>query len=184
MTVSAATVSGQVLTSAYVNNNINSGLVYISATTLTASGQNISNAFSSTYNNYHVVVSEVITSATNAGLFFRLGASTTRTDYKYAGLNILPTTGVSSSDFSASSTGAFVSYTKGTGANNVSVSFDLLGASTATVKSYGNFWANGQYNGFISGTDVSLTAQTDINFYVGSGTLTGGVVRIYGYRQA
>ena len=59
MAVSTATTAGQILTSAYVNNNINSGLTYISTVTLSAgagtAAQWSGTVFSSTYTNYRLV---------------------------------------------------------------------------------------------------------------------------------
>jgi hypothetical protein len=49
---------------------------------------------------------------------------------------------------------------------------------------YSSQWSNGQYGGTLSGVDNLASAQTDINFMVTSGTLTGGTVTIYGYRKA
>jgi hypothetical protein len=184
MAISAPTTVGQVLTSAYVNNNINSGLVYISTTSITASGQNIAGAFSSTYANYRIVVSEVIASATNSIFAFRLGSSTTRTEYKYAGYDINIGNGVSATDFGPSVTFGMLGYTKGVDAANTSYVFDLIGPQTATRKTYSSIWSNGQFSGTTSGVDGLATAQTDINFVASTGTITGGTVTIYGYRIA
>jgi hypothetical protein len=184
MAVSTPTTPGQILTSAYVNNNINSGLTYISTTSLTSSGQNIAGAFSSTYTNYRIVLNEIVTSATNSGLGFRLGSSTTRTEYKYGGQNVNIGSGVVTVDRDAASNYALLGYTKGVDGTNVTFIFDLIGPQTATRKMYSSQWSNGQYGGTLSGVDNLASAQTDINFMVTSGTLTGGTVTIYGYRKA
>jgi hypothetical protein len=64
MTVSTATTPGQILTSAYLNNNINSGLTYIGSTTAT-SGTTVEvlGCFSATYDAYRVVISDARTTA-------------------------------------------------------------------------------------------------------------------------
>jgi hypothetical protein len=184
MAVSTPTTPGQILTSAYVNNNINSGLTYISTTSLTSSGQNIAGAFSSTYTNYRIVLNEIVTSAQNSILGFRLGASTVRTDYKYGGQNLNLGSGVLDKDYSAAATFGFLGYTKGVDNDEVSYIFDLLGPQTATRKTWSTAWCNGQYSGQNCGVDNNNAVQTDINFVVSSGTLTGGTVTIYGYRKA
>jgi hypothetical protein len=70
MAVSTPTTPGQILTSAYVNNNINSGLTYISTTTFSgATSAQFQSAFSSTYTNYRALVS--ITSAAGNACYLR-----------------------------------------------------------------------------------------------------------------
>jgi hypothetical protein len=177
--------SGEVLTAADTNTYLaNSGLVYISTTSITASGQNIANAFSSTYTNYRIVVNEAVTSSQNSIFGFRLGASTVRTDYKYGGQNLNLGSGVLDKDYSAAATFGFLGYTKGVDNDEVSFIFDLLGPQTATRKTWSTAWNNGQYSGQNAGVDNNNAVQTDINFVVSTGTLTGGTVTIYGYRKA
>ena len=82
--------SGEVLTAADTNTYLaNSGLVYVSTTTLTASGQNIAGAFSSTYTNYRIVLNNIVTSANNTLVAFRLGSSTARTEYIYGSAEVV-----------------------------------------------------------------------------------------------
>ena len=177
--------SGEVLTAADTNTYLaNSGLTYISTTTLTASGQNIAGVFTSAYTNYFIMCNDIDCSATNTIFGFRLGSSTVRTDYKYAGLNILTSSGVSSSDFSASATIAFLGYSKGSPGGQTNYSFTLTNPQVAKQKNWGSMWGNGQYNGQVSGIDNLSSAQTDINFVVSSGSITAGTVTIYGYRKA
>jgi hypothetical protein len=184
MAISAPTTVGQVLTSAYVNNNINSGLVYVSTTSLTASGQNIAGAFSSTYTNYLIVINSLVASATNTSISFRLGSSTTRTEYKWAGYNVNVGSGVMASDTGASVTAAQIGYSKGVDGQDTSYIFQLQNPQLATRKTYSSTWSNGQFSGTTSGVDSLQSAQTDINIICGSGTITGGTVTIYGYRIA
>jgi hypothetical protein len=184
MAVSTPTTPGQILTSAYVNNNINSGLTYISTTSLTSSGQNIANAFSSTYTHYQIIVSSLVASQTNTSISFRLGSSTTRTEYKWAGYNVNVGSGVLASDNGASVTAAQIGYSKGVDGQDTSYVIELQNPQLATRKTYSSVWSNGQFSGTTSGVDSLQTAQTDINIICGTGTITGGTVTIYGYRKA
>ena len=184
MAVSAATTPGQILTSAYVNNNINSGLVYVSTTSITSSGQNIANAFSSTYTNYRIVINSLVASATNTSIAFRLGSSTTRTEYKWAGYNVNIGSGVLASDNGASVANAQIGYSKGVDGQNTDYVIELQNPNLATRKTYSSIWSNGQFSGTVSGVDSLQTAQTDINIICGTGTITGGTVTVYGYRIA
>ena len=177
--------SGEVLTAADTNTYLaNSGLVYVSTTSITSSGQNIANAFSSTYTNYLIICNEFVTSANNALVGFRLGASTARTDYAYGSAGVNFATGAASNDNTQVGTYGMIGYTRPVAGGNVSFAVTLLGPQTATRKSWSSSWNNFSYGGTVTGVDTSATAQTDINFMVGSGTLTGGTVTIYGYRKA
>jgi len=185
MTVSAATTVGQVLTSAYVNNNINSGLVYVTSATIGTSVASVtlSNAFNSTYDNYRVIVSGgVNTVASGANLV--LGSSVA--DYYSAQVSCL---------YSADGT----SYTRTNG-----------GASWANV---GSAFADGLaldvvlFNPFLAKfTGLAIGSRTDyrtagamsvgggyhavassfsaLTFSAGVGFMTGGTISVYGFRKA
>jgi len=86
MTVSTATTSGQILTSAYLNNNINSGLTYITSGTITTT-TNIPSIFSATYDNYRIVFSNisVAAGATATTLQLSVGGVAATTNYNYGG---------------------------------------------------------------------------------------------------
>jgi len=184
MTVSAATTSGQILTSAYLNNNINSGLTYISATTVgsAVSSATVAGAFSTTYDNYRIVINNVTASVANIALSLRLGSSTTRSDYYFGSTIITLSTGaLSATSANGSAAGFFIGYT-----NTVPVnySFDLLSPFLANRAEYSSGWANVGFNGFSSGIDNTATSYTDMTILPASGTITGGTITIYGYRKA
>jgi len=184
MAVSTPTTPGQILTSAYVNNNINSGLTYISTTSLTSSGQNIAGAFSSTYTNYRIVLNNIVTSANNTLVAFRLGSSTTRTEYIYGSAGVVIGTGAFNADTATAGTFAMLGYSRNVTGGTQNFSFDLINPQAAARKTWTSSWNNGSYMGTVVGVDTLESAQTDINFVVGTGTLTGGTVTIYGYRKA
>ena len=77
MTVSTPTTAGQILTSAYVNNNINSGLVYIKEQTIGSgvSSVTVTDAFSADYDNYKIIVSGG-TATAGVEMNLKLGATT------------------------------------------------------------------------------------------------------------
>ena len=177
--------SGEVLTAADTNTYLaNSGLVYVSTTTLTASGQNIANAFSSTYTNYRIVLNNIVTSANNALVAFRLGSSTARTEYIYGSAGVVIGTGAFNADTATAGTFAMLGYSRNVTGGTQNFSFDLINPQAAARKTWTSSWNNGSYMGTVVGVDTLESAQTDINFVVGTGTLTGGTVTIYGYRKA
>jgi hypothetical protein len=177
--------SGQILTAADTNTYLaNSGLVYVSTTSITSSGQNIANAFSSTYTNYRIICTDFTTSANNALVAFRLGSSTTRTEYAYGSVGMVISTGAISNDNAAAGTYGMIGYTRAVSGGTQNFAFDLMNPQIAGRKTWSCSWNNGTYCGTVSGIDGLGSAQTDINFLVGSGTLTAGTVTIYGYRKA
>ena len=86
MTVSTATTPGQILTSAYLNNNINSGLTYIDSATAAGTATPIDGCFTSTYNAYRIIVNATGTTSNQAMyLGLRVGGATNVTNnYKYS----------------------------------------------------------------------------------------------------
>jgi hypothetical protein len=184
MTVSTPTTSGQILTSAYLNNNINSGLTYISTTTIGSgvSTASVAGAFSSTYDNYRIIINNLTASTANQSLNFRLGSSTTRSDYIWGSTVITLSTGaLTPESANGTAAGLRIGYT-----NTVPVnySFDLLSPFLANRAEYSSGWANGAYVGHASGIDNTATSYTDITILPSAGTMTGGTITIYGYRKA
>ena len=56
MAISTPTTSGQILTSAYLNNNINSGMTYVTGASFSAVTEILlDSVFTSTYRNYYFV---------------------------------------------------------------------------------------------------------------------------------
>jgi hypothetical protein len=182
MAISAATTPGQILTSAYVNNNINSGLVYVTSVTVgsAVSTVPVTGAFSSTYDNYRIVYNGG-TSSTNASLGMTLGAVVTG---YYSGLIRVQTatnTVASIADNNASKWN-YVGYASTT---SVALSLDLLNPFAAVPTAYHNAgWVLTSDCGTSSGINSSATSYTAFNIIPGSGTLTGGTITVYGYRKA
>ena len=182
MAISAATTPGQILTSAYVNNNINSGLVYVTSATVgsAVSTVPVTGAFNSTYDNYRIVYSGG-TSSTNASLGMTLGAVVTG---YYAGLIRVQTatgTVVGVADNNAAKW-SYIGYASTT---SVELICDILNPFAATPTAYQNGgWSLTSDCGTSSGINSSATSFTSFNIIPGSGTLTGGTITVYGYRKA
>jgi hypothetical protein len=88
MAISTPTTAGQVLTSAYLNNNINSGYTYISTSTLTAQGApgspfQVTGVFSSTYDEYLIIASLYGSANSFCNLQYLIG-TTAQTGADYA----------------------------------------------------------------------------------------------------
>jgi hypothetical protein len=137
----------------------------------------VTNAFSSTYENYKIIVSGGVQSDDNAnGL--RLGASTTGYNYSlvyttYGSASVLGAVGANA--------GAFL-FVGGGDSNasfmNVELSQPFLAKYTRmAANSYGTSNATGSNTGI----HKVATSYTDFTILAGSGTLTGGTIYVYGY---
>jgi hypothetical protein len=161
------------------------GLTLISTTTIgsAVSSVTVSGAFSSTYDNYKVIVSGGSASA-SINLTMILGA--TATGY-YAGYNQ-----ITYSNNSTANTGAdkyATSWTKVASANTngIGAHFDLLAPNLAKNTFIVGGAANNDtagnsrtYSGFLNDT----TAYTAFTFTTSSGTITGGTIKVYGYQNS
>ena len=181
MTVSTPTVSGQILTSAYVNNNINSGLTYITSATIgtAVATATVSGAFSTTYDNYRVIISNITCSGNQPGLRLQLGA--TATGYYYAGFEMSYSAGVVSPANSSNTTSWYV----GNFGNATSMSSTVeiqrpfaTQNSNYSATAGSTAWSVVQ-NGYLADT----TSYTALTIFASTGTITGGTIAVYGYRK-
>lgn len=174
--------TGQVLTAAQMNAV---GLWFIKEQTIGSAVANVTvtDAFSADYENYRIIVNGGSASA-GADLRFQLGASTTG---YYGGVFYHPysTAGPTAVNGVGISNGSYVTC-GAVGANGISTIIDItspyLAARTGLSMPFPNLnttgaatYASGFHNVAISYTDFKLTAA--------SGTMTGGTIRVYGYRD-
>ena len=180
--------AGEVLTAASLNANLsfastNGGLVLISSTTIgtAVSSVTVSGAFSSTYDNYEIKISGGVGSAGGA-LSLQLGATTTGyykagNQNSYAGLF---------NGFAAANAANWNNV--GTHATNVLSGqiwlFDPnLAKPTKFISNYqftGTTGDSAQQSGYLDNS----TQYTAFTITPGTGTLTGGTIRVYGYANS
>ena len=160
-----------------------SGMTFISATTIgtTVASVTVSNAFSATYDNYKIVLNGGAGSETSEVMFMSLGA--TASGYYSA------RTGRSWANADASNAlanGAYW-YAGGITTNNLSLSIELfnpfLADQTFFSGSYVYVNTTGQ-NMNAGGMLNNTTSYTAFTLAAGSGTLTGGIIRVYGYQNS
>jgi hypothetical protein len=185
MTVSTATTSGQILTSAYLNNNINSGLTYISTTALSGSSVSIAGCFSSTYDQYLVVLNNVTTTASCTHLIqFATGTTDAGANYGRQRLAVQAA--------SVSSTGS-VSQTSGTWGQTTAGNGSFYKMEISQPNLARRTFVNTQgvyYDSSFAYLEIQNVALDTSTQYTGmvltpSGTsYTAGTVTIYGYRKA
>jgi len=161
------------------------GLVFISRTTVgsAVSSVTVSGAFSSTYDNYRVLLHGIVPS-TNAGLTIRFGA--VASGYKFAGW-LANYAGTSSGIGTASGTEIRLAAVDPTDLEGISV--DIYGPNLAdktNTTSLANYGAGGTSGGvtMYAGIEPGSTQHTAFSIQLTSGTMTGGTIDLYGYRKA
>ena len=175
--------TGEVLTAADTNTYLaNSGLVFVKSQTIGSgvSSVTITNAFSSTYDNYLIqinggsatvdVVISLVMGATNTGYY---------QTYIYTNWN-----NTVSAD-SAAGTGVRFTYAGSTGSIGHNMSCEILSPNLAKSTRVSSVAGSGTgYSGFFNGWLNNTTQYTDFTALVTSGTMTGGTITVYGYRKA
>lgn len=140
----------------------------------------VNNAFSSDYDNYRIIYSGGAGS-TDITLSLKLGSSTTG---YYSIVNYATyaaaTTGLSAGDNNAAQW-TYIGYA---GTNYTQIATDLIGPNLAKWTTYGNAsWAGTTIGGDSNGVHQVATAYTSFTVGVNTGNLTGGQIRVYGYRK-
>ena len=184
MALSTPTTVGQILTSAYVNNNINSGTVLLSSTTIgsTVSSVAIAGCFSSTYDNYSILISGGIASTTAD---FQLILGSTVTGYAYASIYNTFTTGTPSG-LQATNDAAW-RYLGGGTANTLQMEAELQSPNLAKYTTITTRMVSTVATGLSMSTNGYLANTTQYTGFTVSptaGTWTGGTISVYGYRKA
>lgn len=176
--------TGEVLTAADTNTYLNNGgLVYISGTTIgtTVSSVVVSNCFSSTYDNYRIVI-DINSQSADGYARIQYNNDTTANYYDsememgYAATTV---TGVNAQAQTVARIGRYVSALA-----EAHISLDVF-----TPYASKRTWAHGQSSApgyFWTTSHQSATTNSNTGFTLSpsTGTWTGGIVRVYGYRQA
>jgi hypothetical protein len=171
---------GEVLTAAAMD-SIGLWLVKTQTIGTGVSSVTVTGAFSADYDNYHVTISGGVCS-TSTDLRLQLGATTT--GYYAAYNRVVYSTGAAS-PIADNNAANFSRAGFGT-PNSLNASFDLLMPfATKNTMYYGSFIAAG--SGFNAGTGSGFldnsTSYTAFTLIVPTGTITGGIIRVYGYRN-
>ena len=173
--------TAEVLTAADTNTYLaNSGLVYISSTTVgtAVASVTVSSAFSSTFDNYRIIY----TGGTGSGTVgMTLGASTTT----YSNSLIYGNTyGTPTPTGTGASNGAAWTLVGYCDANICHVGLDVFSPNLAKYTTFGNCSYSAATNaGNNAGIHATATAYTSFTL-IPAGTFTGGTITVYGYRKA
>lgn len=171
---------GEVLTAADMN-AVGLWLVKTQTVGTGVSFVDVTAAFSSTYDNYVIAYANVDASVNAGGLFFRFGtnASPVTTNYKFAGLF----SGYTGTNLNLNQNNPGYWEVGGTNTNNASAVFTVHGPNLAAHTTFSTQFARTDAAFVISGIHEATTQHTGFHLYPASGTLTGGTIRVYGYRN-
>lgn len=166
------------------------GLFYITSATLSGSSVSVTNAFSSTYDAYQLVFSNVIaTSGQNTQV--RVGAAST--GYYQTELVAAATypTGSGTANYTNNnnaaqwSTGIICGTTTTDTAGGVVNIINPFLTTGTTMQSLGvDARTTGLGTRTVTGYHASATSYTSFTVLCGGGTFSGGTVRVYGYRNS
>jgi hypothetical protein len=158
----------------------NSGLVYVKQQTIGTgvSSVTVTDAFSSSYENYKIVVNGGISNTAQA-ITLKLGSSTS--GYSYNTLIYNYATG-GATVLNSNSASVF-DYAGEANTNFLNVCLDILSPNLAKYTTIQGSYIGENSGGTAAGVHKVATAYTSFTLAV-AGTVTGGTIRIYGYRQA
>ena len=157
-----------------------SGSTLISATTIgtTVSSVVVTGAFSSTYDNYMIIVNGGVGSVGTAAMYMRLGSTTA--GYYTGGLYVPYSSGTVTGQAINNGAQFYVGITT---SNCLAGTIFLSNPNLAKTTTFGTFapgtttnGAGEMYTGFLNDT----TQYTAFTIFSSSGTLTGGTIRVYG----
>jgi hypothetical protein len=182
MAISTPTTAGQILTSAYVNNNINSGLVYVASASATgAQTVVVNNCFNSEYDNYVVSYSNLLVSTSGTELLLNLGAAVT--NYSYSGFYNRPSSTPLLAVGGTSQTSWLIGY-PGSATDRLSGTFEVYAPFLAQPSNYKAHAMGSTFMSVVGGYHSDSTSYSSLTIKISTGTLSSGSVTVYGYRKA
>jgi hypothetical protein len=142
------------------------------------SSVNVTSAFSTTYDAYKIVISGgVASTVVNLGL--KLGASAASYSYITTGVN-----SVGSAATSRVTSGASFLLAGSGNADTLNLNLDIVNPFLAKYSLVNSSFADDNTTGYVMlGTHKVATSYTDFTLTPSSGTLTGGTIRVYGYKN-
>lgn len=159
---------------------LHAGLVLVKTQTIgtAVSSVTVSDAFSSTFQNYRVVI-YIDSASANDGLRIQFGSTTT--GYYGSLYYDLYTGGSTGTARTNNGTNLDIGLTEVN--NRTFTGFDV-GVPNQTEQTFihGTYFGRG-YAGWFGGTLANTTAYTAFTILPAAGTLTGGTIRVYGYNN-
>jgi len=192
MAISSTFVTGQVFTAADANLMANSGLVYVAGGALSSTATNFAGCFTSTYENYRIVLSKISLTVGGFMAFRMLNSTTAFTSalYYWAYTN-LGSTNAPSTDVGAAASYASLGYSfQLTTDGSFSCSHEIMnpfgtGRTFYTGSSSSYYVTTPLFLLCTGAGGINSTNSFDgIQFLNSNGNTIAGNVAIYGYRKA
>jgi hypothetical protein len=169
-------------TTAQMNTAITAGVGLVPILTQTigsaVSSVVVNNAFSANFNAYKIIISDGLSSA-GASLAFKLGSSTSTYNYVYFGVNNSGT-----ADIGRVTSASSFADIGNTNTNFISTNLDIINPFLAKYTLINSSVIGGLASAFnLFGSHQTATSYTDFTLTPSTGTLTGGTIRVYGYKN-
>jgi hypothetical protein len=177
--------TGEVLTASDTNTYLaNSGLVYVTSATIgtAVSSVTVSNCFTSTYNGYFVAVHGGTSSVADENVSLQLTVGGTASTTGYYGTTLYTVFGSVLSTQSVSN-GTTMTYAGGLD-SRVIMQLQIFNPAVATSTTLTGPFIRQILSGTTSYIHRVNTAYDGFKISPTSGTLTGGTITVYGYRNA
>lgn len=139
----------------------------------------VTDAFSSTYDNYKIIITGGVGSAADNFLSMKLGSTTTEYYQSRIGLTFTGTTD-NGNDNNASQWTVVARINP----NMIMSSFDLLAPYLSSWTAFYGGNSSVGSAGIVSGLQKSTTSFTGFTLTPGAGTVTGGTIYVYGYGKS
>lgn len=160
------------------NGTVSDGVVTVGNA---VSSVTISGCFSSAYINYRIVYSNLDFSNSDSSFFVRPGSVATGNVYSSGGLFVLYTgLGPGYLASSATNDGIAIGITS---TDSASGAFDIYGPHATTWTRASGHWTGDLYTGTYGGVMKNTTSYTSLELRPAVGTMTGGTIRVYGYKN-
>lgn len=181
--------TGEVLTAADTNTYLNNGgLVYITSTTIgnAVTSASVSNCFSSTYDNYKIIINGGTGSAADV-LTLQLGSAATG---YYAGVSRV-TYDTGAAALLNDNNNTSWRYFGVINTNAITMNVELFDPFNSKVTRISGYWIDTRVTaGIASGSGAGVLNDTTsytgftVTRSTGGTTMTGGTITVYGYRKA
>jgi hypothetical protein len=171
---------GEVLTAAAMDSI---GLWLVKTQTIGSGVASVSvpDAFPSDYTNFRVVIDGAVCTISDTTVSIRPGGDTTAASYFASGFFVLYSgTGNGWLANNGTTDGISVGITSTT---DMSFAFDVFNPNVAKWTRAMGVWSGDSYVGQYSGVHKVAAAYTSFDLRVYAGTMTGGTIRVYGYRK-
>lgn len=140
----------------------------------------VTDAFSSSYDNYRIVIASP--DASGDGAFYYLQLGTTATGY-YGSCFYDNYNGASTGTARRNNSSLWEIGVSGS-LSNTEISLDIASPNLAKETSINGTYTGGGWSGWFGGYQSASTQFTSLVLTIQSGTFTGGTISVYGYRKA